>query len=390
MKVLAPFYFDEFSCIGSKCSETCCTGWKIIIDNETYDKYQQIEGEFGIKLINSIAVDAKNQKVFTLNKEGSCPFLNSNHLCDIYINIGEELLCKTCMIYPRSLKIYGDIVERDLTLSCPEVARILVSNSESIDFCYGEYDGDKGEENEIDNDLLFNALIAGRGLSVDLMQIKEIPIWKRAYLCLVIADKMQKNIDKNEITLIQSSLEPFYKESYLNQYLEALNEFSDNNKLKLIQYEALLKIMQEMKFKNETFLKYLNETIEFFRSHNNAYMLDFIKEKTDTFDKYYSAKDYIYENYFVYHMFHYYMSSYKKRDPYKNIVMMIDTFALIKLFGIIRWFNNGYQITDDEQCEILYSYSRAIEHYEGCIDRIYDRIVELNLSNMAYLAAIIR
>ncbi len=392
MKVLSPFYFDEFSCIGGKCPETCCAGWKIIIDSETYKKYQQVDGEFGRKLVNSISVNDKGENIFILNRENNeaCPFLNTNLLCDIFLNIGEEQLCKTCKIYPRSMKKYGDIFEQDLTLSCPEVARILVNYDESIEFCFSECVEETYIEDEIDDEVLFNSLIAGRGLSVDLIQIKEIPIWKRLYLCLTIADKLQKCIDKNEINMIQKSLEHFYQDSYLIDYLQALEEFPDNNKLKLIQYESLLKIMQEIGFKNRTFSNYLNETVEFFSCHDSTYMLNFINEKMEAFNQFYKDKEHVYENYSVYHMFHYYMSSYKKRDPYKNIVMMIEWYSILKLFAVIRWFNNGYQFSEEEQCEIFYSYSRTIEHHEGCVDRIYDKIKELNFNGLAYVAILTR
>lgn len=390
MKVLKPFYYDEFSCIGGSCPETCCAEWKIVIDNETYGKYQKVEGEFGRKLIDSISTNGKGEKLFILNKEGGCPFLNSDLLCDIYINIGKGMLCKTCKTYPRAVKKYGDIIEQDLSLSCPEVARILVTCNKPIEFCFGEYPDDKWTEDIIDDDILFNALIAARGLSVDLMQINEIPLWKRIYLTLTIADKMQKRIDKNEINLIQKSLEPFYKDSYLLNYLEALEEVPDNTKLKLIQYESLIRIMQERQFNNRIFQEYIDETVEFFCSYDTSYLIGFLKEKMEAFERYYKTKDYVYENYLVYHMFHYYMSSYKKRDIYKNIVMMTEGYSLIKLFGLIRWFHNDYRLSDEEQCEILYSYSRAIEHLEGCIDDIYDSIKELNFNTMAYLAVLIR
>lgn len=45
-KVLKPIYYDEFACVGGDCKDTCCAGWTIGIDDETYKKYQQITGEF--------------------------------------------------------------------------------------------------------------------------------------------------------------------------------------------------------------------------------------------------------------------------------------------------------------------------------------------------------
>ena len=41
-----PEYFKEFKCIASKYAGTCCAGWGIVIDDETYDKYTKVQGEF--------------------------------------------------------------------------------------------------------------------------------------------------------------------------------------------------------------------------------------------------------------------------------------------------------------------------------------------------------
>ena len=32
-------YYDKFECIGSKCPNSCCIGWRIDLDIETFAKY---------------------------------------------------------------------------------------------------------------------------------------------------------------------------------------------------------------------------------------------------------------------------------------------------------------------------------------------------------------
>ena len=41
----SPQYVNKFSCLGSKCPETCCHGMTIDIDKETHSKYQKIKIE---------------------------------------------------------------------------------------------------------------------------------------------------------------------------------------------------------------------------------------------------------------------------------------------------------------------------------------------------------
>ena len=43
MNQLVPKYYDKFKCIGSECPETCCQGWPITIDKQTFNKYQKLD-----------------------------------------------------------------------------------------------------------------------------------------------------------------------------------------------------------------------------------------------------------------------------------------------------------------------------------------------------------
>ena len=35
MKLIAPDYYNKFSCIADKCRHSCCVGWEIDIDENT-------------------------------------------------------------------------------------------------------------------------------------------------------------------------------------------------------------------------------------------------------------------------------------------------------------------------------------------------------------------
>lgn len=47
MKVLKPFYYDEFSCIAGECIDSCCIGWKIDIDKKVIINIKKVKDEFG-------------------------------------------------------------------------------------------------------------------------------------------------------------------------------------------------------------------------------------------------------------------------------------------------------------------------------------------------------
>ena len=74
MKIRVPEYFKDFKCIASKCEDTCCAGWGIVIDDATYDRYKNVQGEFGDRLRSEIVHEA-GENIFVL-KGNNCPFLN--------------------------------------------------------------------------------------------------------------------------------------------------------------------------------------------------------------------------------------------------------------------------------------------------------------------------
>ena len=78
--------------------------------------------------------------IFRQDKEKRCAFLNDCNLCEMYVNLGEKSLCKTCRLYPRHVEEFEDVREITLSVSCPEVARLVLSQSCSTVFCTEEND----------------------------------------------------------------------------------------------------------------------------------------------------------------------------------------------------------------------------------------------------------
>ena len=128
MEFTFPNYYKEFSCIAGSCPDTCCAGWQIVIDNKTLKKYQHFKGPFHNRLHNDI--DWKEHIFRQYNRR--CAFLNEENLCDIYTEAGPKMLCDTCRNYPRHIEEFEGLREITLSLSCPEAARILLSQKEKV------------------------------------------------------------------------------------------------------------------------------------------------------------------------------------------------------------------------------------------------------------------
>ena len=125
MKKIAPEYYQEFHCIADRCTHSCCIGWEIDINSETYKKYMELTVPFKERLEKEILSDG-DTFCFRLDKDDRCPFLCRNGLCEIILTLGEEYLSQICSDHPRFRNFYGDCEEIGVGLACEEAARLIL------------------------------------------------------------------------------------------------------------------------------------------------------------------------------------------------------------------------------------------------------------------------
>ena len=143
---LQPSYYGAFRCVGAVCEDTCCAGWNIPVDKETYRKYQSCSDPvLGPKLHTLVTLNANPESNDSWAEikldQGHCGFLTEG-LCQIQSTLGEELLSKNCAAYPRLITTIAGAFERSLDLSCPEAARLALTSPQPIQFV----PFDEGEE----------------------------------------------------------------------------------------------------------------------------------------------------------------------------------------------------------------------------------------------------
>lgn len=132
MKIFAPDYYNDFKCIADRCQHSCCIGWEIDIDNDTFEYYESIDSDFGKSLRESI-VKQDGCNCFKLSENERCPFLNKNNLCDIILNLSEDALCQICSDHPRFRNFYSDRIEVGLGLCCEEAARLILTEQDRVE-----------------------------------------------------------------------------------------------------------------------------------------------------------------------------------------------------------------------------------------------------------------
>ncbi|MCG9732008.1 flagellin lysine-N-methylase [Shewanella sp. Isolate13] len=126
--LIRPSFVTNFSCIGGECEDSCCYGWSIHIDKQSYKK-TLAHSELKILAKTALKKVKKSEQIWAqavLNEEGACGFLDANNLCQIHAKAGEALLSNTCKTYPRMAHIRGGDRYDSLSLSCPEAARNIL------------------------------------------------------------------------------------------------------------------------------------------------------------------------------------------------------------------------------------------------------------------------
>ncbi|MEE2695410.1 MAG: flagellin lysine-N-methylase [Pseudomonadota bacterium] len=141
MHEIVPRYYEKFKCIGSECPETCCEGWRISMDEGAYKKYQALDNnklkntakKYIKKYPSEVEDQVKGYFAYIELKDGTCPFLGKDRLCKVQKECGSDFLSKTCAEYPRKVSVYPKKNTRSLNLGCPESARLILCDSNSME-----------------------------------------------------------------------------------------------------------------------------------------------------------------------------------------------------------------------------------------------------------------
>ena len=398
MEELKPFYYDKFKCIGNKCKDTCCAGWKVTIDKKSYLKYKNVKGEFSSRIKNSVTriKKSKNDLYYAEMKlvDGRCQFLNEDNLCDIYINLGENYLCNTCKQYPRIIHKYNDLYEKTLNLSCPEVARILVTSNEVFSFNI-----DNSNLNDIEKQLtlrcdidknIYDVLWEGRSLSIDLAQFKEIEIWKRIMLISIASEELQKIIDEGRYEELNKTVDDLKKQFTSESYINYLDSFSENIQIKIGYIKLLLQRKANSGVGNDIFIKFLDDFNYLLECYNSQELYVKLKLDEEKFYSYMKKFDGAMENYIVYLLYNNYFKITKVKTMKKAILLIALNYSTIRMLLFGRWKRNNEEINEEDVVDALYSYSRVMEHNDSFIDELYKDINQEGYNSLGYLYFLVR
>ena len=89
--------YKKFRCIASQCPDSCCKDWKVDVDEDTAQVYRAMDGSLGDRLRQ--VMRSKDGETGMILENGRCPLWREDGLCRIQTELGQEALCKICLLY---------------------------------------------------------------------------------------------------------------------------------------------------------------------------------------------------------------------------------------------------------------------------------------------------
>ena len=385
MNIKKPTYFDTFTCIANRCTDSCCIGWDIEIDDLTQEKYKLNKSNLS-KKINKYCKGGTIKFV-----DGVCPFLNSKKLCDIQLNLGEGMLCNVCNMFPRFVDTYGSHKEMILSLSCPEVSRLILEDDNYGEFVSTNTDEDVTTYNTFDTRLYLEFL----------------PVRDKMF-CVIKSDKtlLEKlNILYSEASELQANFAPKSNliniaNKYLKQDKVNVENIEIRKYLKLI--EKVLKIYTKLDYLDTRFSSVIDSAYRFYKGLNKILKKyqnrDIIKNELNMLKKLYSFKvkdntidrvleicnDSTFDDYYL-KLFNYFIYKHILSSVYDYNILDKMTFACLSTM-VIKFIMLYYSILDfsvDKALfiEISHLYSKEIEHSNDNMKVLYKKIKKSKLLN---------
>jgi len=221
--------YDKFKCIADKCNFTCCAGWDVIIDTDTYNKWKKENHKTGF-ILNNVKIKKCGSKTeYFINKENheACSLLDKQGLCQVVKSLGEEYLSSTCHKFPRIENIFEGKKELSLACACPEVVELISSIAGKINII-----------SENDTNLKSNLVeLKIREAIVNIVQQENFLLEDKLIISFQMLSTILENEDFREDSLLEE-LEKYKSREYIQELINMYKgrESNINNSVEEINY----------------------------------------------------------------------------------------------------------------------------------------------------------
>jgi lysine-N-methylase len=402
-----PSHLAKYQCIGSACEQTCCVKWRIDLNKDTFVKYTQLStDEFPKKsrsLLKKNPIFSRNQNTYgalDLSQTDACPFFTEEKLCGLQLKYGTDYLSPICNAYPRVTNQIDDHLERCLTLSCPEAARIVLLDT---DFEIKTF------EEKISTPMTLNKTLdtrkaillnsekkhfhALRDYSVSLIKDDSHRLWENLLVLATFFSQLDQKAFGRKSQDFTLWLETFQNKTAGELFAKTASLGYTLEKEKI---NILTEIFKGLQQKKETIPDY-NEVYEMaytvFGLHQGTNHSEILKTYNHAYGEYYepffSDKPYILKNYLLNHIYRDTFPFMFPSTPYNSFIAFIAQYSLIK-FHLIGYAAAKKSLTEEDVVRVIYSFSRVFSHSAPFYMNLV-KFFQLNfMSSLKYMACLIK
>lgn len=388
MKLRYPDYYEKFSCIADRCEDTCCAGWEIDIDNDSYEYYMRVPGKFGDRIRDAIKEyqtddeDAYECHGFILSEGKRCPFLNENNLCDMILELGENALCDVCAYTPRNFLEYGNAREISISPSCAEAGRLIFSRRKKVTFIEREILEELDFTESVEELKLAGVVKNARDAAIGILQNREKEIFQRICEFMIYVKEAQSCLNKNEIEQI-----PYHNVIELVEERKKLIDFTKKKKDLFLYFQKRMKSFSELDCMNEEWGNYLERLeILFLEEEKGRKRYENTLERFYTFIK---EKDmeYLWEQLMVYYAFLFLARCVDGLNFWGKAQFCVCSFLVIWDMALERFYQNGEFFTVDDCVDIVRIYAKEVEHSQENLEFLEEEFLFEEIYQLEALCA---
>ena len=378
MRYVKPDYYDKFKCIADKCPDTCCTGWQIVIDEKTLEKYEKEPELVG-------QIDWK-EGIFK-QYGGRCAMLNDKNLCELITKKGEGWLCNTCNRYPRHIEEFDGVREMSLSLSCPVAAEMMLKREEPMLFMVEEDDeSDPLEEEFEDFDfLLYTYLEDAREVLFAIVQDRELPMETRMHLAMRFAKDLQVCLDEERL---------YDMEEVIASYKEKRETADNSGKATAAGKQEILQrgdvadrylflkenfaLFHELERLREEWTDVIEEAERTLYACGEADYIAIYEAFDREFIENFGRKrwEILLEQILMFFLYTYFCGAVYDDCIYSKVGMAVFSATFISEFIMCRWYVAGKQMDIEEYIRIAYRYAREVEHSDENLNMLEEWLLD--------------
>ncbi|WP_203245959.1 flagellin lysine-N-methylase [Sporosarcina beigongshangi] len=400
-EIILPEYMTKFQCIGSACEDTCCAGWKVIVDKETFRNYRNTKHpemkellKKNVKRNRSGAATDENYAKINMDSSGNCTLLDENRLCKIQTELGPEFLSNTCAIYPRTLNLVEDVVEKSATLSCPEVARLVLLKENGIDFIQDVEPSDtRGFVKQNTMSKTQQALFWDmRIFTIKTLQDRRMTIENRLIILGLFLKKFDELGSDKEPEKVQLLMQEFEKGINDESLVNSINQLPTNISFQISLCKSLIEYRSTTSINSHRYIECLEEVVEGLGMNGKATDEEIIHRYKTAYEVNYKPfmedHEYILENYLVNYIF-INLFPFEKQTVTDSFAMLVINFSMIKLhlIGMAKYHEN---LNLDLVIKLVQSYSKTIDHNAAYLKNVESQMKLQGYITLAHMAVLVR